>query len=60
VYCQGADLEATWPVRVERRAQAVSESDQIAKVPDHDLWMAIVDGGEENMAGLMCEVRADE
>jgi catechol 2,3-dioxygenase-like lactoylglutathione lyase family enzyme len=30
---------------------------RIARMPDHDLWMAFFRDSERNLAGLMCEVR---
>ena len=40
-----------------RAAEAVSEPHLIAKMPDHDLWMAFVKDSEGNLLGLMSEVR---
>jgi methylmalonyl-CoA/ethylmalonyl-CoA epimerase len=31
----------------------------IAKMPDHDLWMAFLRDSEGNLLGLMSEVRKD-
>jgi methylmalonyl-CoA/ethylmalonyl-CoA epimerase len=57
VYYQVADLQATWAALAERGADPVSEPHLIAKMPDHDLWMAFLRDTEGNTIGLMCEVR---
>jgi len=55
VYYQVDDLAATWAALMERGAQAISEPHLIAKMPDHDLWMAFIADSEGNTLGLMCE-----
>ena len=40
-----------------RGALAVSAPHLIARMPDHDLWMAFVNDSEGNLLGLMSEVR---
>ena len=33
-----------------------SDAHLIAKMPNHDLWMAFLRDPEQNLLGLMCEV----
>jgi methylmalonyl-CoA/ethylmalonyl-CoA epimerase len=57
VYYKVANLNATCAeleakgIRLEQRPLLV------APMPDHDLWMAFVRDSEENMLGLMSEVK---
>ena len=57
VYYLVDDLPATWAAVTGRGAASVSEPHMIAKLPDHDLWMAFVNDSEGNLLGLMSEVR---
>ncbi|MCC7495683.1 MAG: VOC family protein [Fimbriimonadaceae bacterium] len=57
VYYLVADLPAAWAAVTERGAAAVSEPHLIARMPDHDLWMAFLNDSEGNLLGLMSEVR---
>ena len=57
VYYLVDDLPATWAVLGARGVAAVSEPHLIAKLPDHDLWMAFLRDSEGNTLGLMSEVR---
>jgi methylmalonyl-CoA/ethylmalonyl-CoA epimerase len=51
------DLAAAWASVTAQGAKGVSEPHLIAKLPDHDLWMAFVEDSEGNLLGLMSEVR---
>ena len=51
------DLPAAWSAVTARGAAAISEPHLIAKMPDHDLWMAFINDSEGNLLGLMSEVR---
>jgi len=51
------DLPAAWATLAARGAAPVSEPHLIAKLPDHDLWMAFISDSEGNLLGLMSEVR---
>ena len=57
IYYVVDDLAASWSAVTGRGAEAVSEPHLIAKMPDHDLWMAFVNDSEGNLLGLMSEVR---
>jgi methylmalonyl-CoA/ethylmalonyl-CoA epimerase len=51
------DLPSAWATVTMRGAAAVDEPHLIAKLPDHDLWMAFINDCEGNLLGLMSEVR---
>ena len=55
------DIQAAWAAVTARGAKPATagapEPHLIAKLPDHDLWMAFVEDGEGNLLGLMSEVR---
>jgi methylmalonyl-CoA/ethylmalonyl-CoA epimerase len=61
IYYVVDDLEAAWAaVRARGAAPGTAngaEPHLIAKLPDHDLWMAFVEDSEGNLLGLMSEVR---
>jgi catechol 2,3-dioxygenase-like lactoylglutathione lyase family enzyme len=57
IYYKVGDLPAAHAVLVERGAQFESAPHVIAKMPDHDLWMAFLRDSEGNLVGLMSEVR---
>ena len=55
------DIQAAWAAVTARGAKPATagapEPHLIAKLPDHDLWMAFVEDSEGNLLGLMSEVR---
>lgn len=61
IYYVVADIHAAWAAVTARGAKPATagapEPHLIAKMPDHDLWMAFVEDGEGNLLGLMSEVR---
>jgi len=61
IYYLVDDIRAAWASVTARGAKPAAagapEPSLIAKLPDHDLWMAFVEDGEGNLIGLMCEVR---
>ena len=57
LYFKVADLTATHATIVARGAKQASEPRLIAKMPDHELWMAAVRDPEGNVIELMSEVR---
>ena len=57
LYFKVADLTATQAAIVARGAKQASEPRLIAKMPDHELWMAAVRDPEGNVIELMSEVR---
>jgi predicted enzyme related to lactoylglutathione lyase len=57
LYFKVADLNATHAAIVARGAAKVSDPRLIAKMPDHELWMAAVRDPEGNGVELMSEIR---
>ena len=61
IYYQVDDLSAAWAAVTARGATPAAfdqaEPHLIAKLPDHDLWMAFIQDSEGNLLGLMSEVR---
>jgi predicted enzyme related to lactoylglutathione lyase len=57
LYFKVADLAATHAAIVARGAKSEHEPRLIAKMPDHELWMAFVRDMDGNIIGLMNERR---
>jgi len=61
IYYVVDDLAATWDAVTARGAMpsaaGQAEPHLIARMPDHDLWMAFIQDSEGNLLGLMSEVR---
>src|SRR4030095_9506031 len=57
IYYKVADLNATYETLVSRGVNFNSKPHLIAKMPDHELWMAFFRDSEQNLVGLMSEVR---
>jgi methylmalonyl-CoA/ethylmalonyl-CoA epimerase len=61
IYYVVDDIQAAWAAVTARGATPATagapEPHLIAKLPDHDLWMAFVEDSEGNLLGLMSEVR---
>jgi methylmalonyl-CoA/ethylmalonyl-CoA epimerase len=57
LYYQTADLPATFAALKQRGVKIVREPHLIAKMPDHELWMAFLEDSEGNLLGMMSEVR---
>lgn len=57
LYFKVADLAVAHAAIVARGAEAAREPRMIAKMPDHELWMAAVRDPEGNVVELMSEVR---
>jgi methylmalonyl-CoA/ethylmalonyl-CoA epimerase len=58
VYYVVADLSSTHAALLARGADVVQPPHLIARLPDHDLWMAFLRDSEGNLLGLMSEVRS--
>ena len=58
LYYRVDDLQASWKAMVDRGAKNEKEPHLIAKMPDHDLWMAFVRDPDQRLIGLMSEVRS--
>jgi methylmalonyl-CoA/ethylmalonyl-CoA epimerase len=57
LYYQVEDIQSAYQLLRQRDVKLIDEPHLIAKMPDHDLWMAFFEDTEGNMLGLMCEVR---
>jgi methylmalonyl-CoA/ethylmalonyl-CoA epimerase len=57
LYFKVDDLPATWAALEERGVETVAPPHIIARMPDHDLWMAFFKDSEGNPLGAMSEVR---
>ncbi len=57
LYFKVADIAAAHAAIVARGAKKESEPRLIARMPDHELWMAAVRDPEGNIVELMSEVR---
>ncbi len=51
------DLQAAWNEALVKGAKAHKEPHLVAKMPDHELWMAFLRDPDQRLAGLMSEVR---
>jgi len=56
IYYKVADLPATYAALKRRDVEFIDEPHIIAKMPDHDLWMAFFRDTEQNVLALMSEV----
>ena len=57
VYFRVTDLQAAYEELSERGATFVDEPHLIAKLPDHELWMAFFRDPDGNLMALMSEIR---
>jgi methylmalonyl-CoA/ethylmalonyl-CoA epimerase len=57
VYYKTDDIKAAAADMQERGAKFEAPPHMIAKMPDHELWMAFLRDSEENLLGLMSEIR---
>ena len=51
------DIRAAHAVRVERDVTFVQPPHAVARLPDHELWLALCRDSEDNLLALMSEVR---
>jgi len=57
LYYQVADLQAAFDTLTERGVRFEREPHLVAKMPDHELWMAFFRDPDGNLLALMSEVR---
>ena len=57
IYYKVDDIRATHDALVARGVTFLGEPHLIAKMPDHELWMAFFRDPDENVLALMSEVR---
>ena len=58
LYYKVDDIHAAHAALRSRGVEFLQEPHLIAKMPDHDLWMAFLKDTEGNTIGIMCEVRS--
>jgi len=56
LYYKVADLEGTHAALVAQGVEFMQPPHLVAKMPDHDLWMAFLKDPDGNVLGLMSEV----
>lgn len=57
IYYKVADIHAAMETLTSRGVVPVREAQLVAKMPDHDLWMAFIRDPDETLIGIMSEVR---
>ena len=57
LYFKVADIQAAHARLVERKAKTESEPHVVARMPDHDRWLAEFRDSEDNIMAFMSEVR---
>jgi methylmalonyl-CoA/ethylmalonyl-CoA epimerase len=57
IYYKVSDLQAAFTTLSERGVLFEAEPHLIAKMPDHELWMAFFRDPDKNLVALMSEVR---
>ena len=57
IYYNVMDLSAAYEELLSRGVVFESKPHLIARMPDHELWMAFFRDSEKNLVGLMSEVR---
>ena len=57
LYFRVDDLQAAFGLLSDRGVAFEAEPHLVARMPDHELWMAFFRDPDENLLALMCEVR---
>lgn len=57
IYYKVDDLQSAFETLSKRAVQFETEPHLIAKMPDHDLWMAFLRDPDRNLIALMCEIK---
>jgi methylmalonyl-CoA/ethylmalonyl-CoA epimerase len=57
IYYVVTDLTAAYTALSARGVRFVDAPHRVARLPDHELWMAFCRDSEDNLLGLMSEVR---
>lgn len=56
LYFRVADIEKTHELLAAKGVAFLQKPHRVAKMPDHDLWLAFFEDPDKNPVGLMCEV----
>ena len=59
LYFKVAEIQAARDALAARGVSFEAEPHRVAKMPDHELWMAFFRDPDRNLFGLMCEKRGD-
>ena len=57
IYYKVDNIQASFETLKERGVTFTDEPHMIAKMPDHELWMAFFKDVDDNVLAIMCEVR---
>jgi methylmalonyl-CoA/ethylmalonyl-CoA epimerase len=57
IYYKVDDLQLALEILSKRGVEFEADPHLVAKMPDHDLWMAFLRDPDKNLIALMCEVR---
>lgn len=57
IYFSVKDIDHAQRALRARGVHFIREAHVVARLPDHELWMAFLEDSEGNALGLMCEVR---
>jgi methylmalonyl-CoA/ethylmalonyl-CoA epimerase len=57
IYYRVADIQQSWRMMTDAGVKIEHEPELIARMSDHDLWMCFIRDTENNILGLMAEVR---
>ena len=57
IYYQVDDIQSAFDLLVSRGVEFEQKPNLVAKMPDHELWMAFFRDPDSNLLALMCEVR---
>jgi methylmalonyl-CoA/ethylmalonyl-CoA epimerase len=58
LYFKVADIEAAHTTLAASGVTFLQKPHLVAKMPDHDLWLAFLKDPDDNTLGLMCEIPA--
>ena len=56
LYFKVDDIQATYTALLAQGVVFTQNPHHVAKMPDHDLWMAFLKDPDDNTIGIMCEV----
>jgi methylmalonyl-CoA/ethylmalonyl-CoA epimerase len=56
LYFRVADIEKTHELLAAKGVAFLQKPHRVAKMPDHDLWLAFLEDPDKHPIGLMCEV----
>jgi methylmalonyl-CoA/ethylmalonyl-CoA epimerase len=56
LYFKVDDIQSTYAALTEKNVEFIQLPHLVAKMPDHDLWMAFLKDPDGNTLGVMCEL----